>query len=331
MQPPPNAHADPSPQQVPQGQRTPEPPSQLYPKPRQQSQPTPLPLTRAQAIEQGWSPWQMRRGELVHAARDTYLPPGDNHDLITRARGVLLTMPPGSLISHDSAAQIWGVDLPRAAESELVHVVAPRASRPKHRADRVVHEAVRLTPADADIVEGVAVTSPARTWWDLATILAPADLLAVTDQMLRSWAPRVLLQRMLSEHTGDRGAVSARRALRYGDSRAESRMESVLRWVLIEGGLPVPELQHMIVDATGHFIARVDLAYPTQMIAIEYDGAIHRESDVFVADLRRQNQLIAAGWTVLRFSGSDVLAHPAETVSQVLDARLTAVRRSAAS
>jgi len=289
-----------------------------------------LPLTRAQAIERGWSPWQVRTGELVHAARDTYLPPGEHHNILTRARGVLLTAPPGSLISHDSAARIWGIDLPRAAESELIHVVTPRAVRPKHRADRIVHEAVRLGPADSDLIDGVAVTSRARTWWDLAVVLAPADLLAVTDQLLRSGIPRVLLEQMLAEHKGDRGTVRARRALRYGDPRSESRMESVLRWVLIEGGLPAPDLQHVIVDAHGHFIARVDLAYPRQMIAIEYDGAVHRDPGVFAADLRRQNQLVAAGWTVLRFSGSDVLAHPANVVCHVLNARRSAVRRLAA-
>ncbi|MDQ3714886.1 MAG: hypothetical protein M3381_02410 [Actinomycetota bacterium] len=91
--------------------------------------PLPLPITRAQAIEQGWSPRQLRTGTFLHVARDTYLPMGDDHDLITRARDVLLTMPPGSLISHDSAARIWGIDLPRATESELLHVIAPRGDR----------------------------------------------------------------------------------------------------------------------------------------------------------------------------------------------------------
>lgn len=286
----------------------------------------PSPLTRAQAIEQGWSPWQLRTGELVHVARDTYLPPGEEHELMTRARGVLLTAPPGSLVSHDSAARIWGLQLPHAAESELIHVVTPRAVRPKHRADRIVHEAVRLGPADADLVEGIAITSPARTWWDLATVLAPADLLAVTDQLLRTWSPRLLLERMLSEHVGDRGAVRARRALRYGDARSESRMESVLRWLLIQAGLAVPELQYVVTTQAGGFVARVDLAYPGMKIAIEYDGAIHRDSDVFVRDLRRQNQLVAAGWTVLRFTGSDVLSRPADVVAQVLAARVRTQR-----
>ncbi len=288
------------------------------------------PMTRAQAIGQGLTPWQLRQGALVHAARDTYLPPGEAHDLMTRARGVLLTMPTSSLISHDSAAQIWGIDLPRAAESVLVHVVTPRALRPKHRADRVVHEAVRLGPLDADCVEGLAITSPARTWWDLATVLGPADFLAVTDQLLRTWTPRVLLERMLAEHTGERGAVRARTALRYGDPRSESRMESVLRWVLIAGGLPAPELQFVVTDAEGRFIGRVDLAYPEHRIAIEFDGAVHREADVFARDLRRQNKLIAAGWTVLRFSGLDVLSRPAEVVNQVLAARKSAVRTRSA-
>lgn len=288
------------------------------------------PVTRAQAIERGLSPWQLRQGALVHAARDTYLPPGMDQDLLTRARGVLLTLSPQSLISHDSAAQIWGLQLPRSAQSALVHVLTPRALRPKHRADRIVHEAVRLGPHDADIVDGLAITSPARTWWDLATVLRSADLLAVTDQLLRTWTPRALLERMLIEHTGERGAVRARVALRYGDPRSESRMESVLRWVLIGGGLPAPDLQFVVKDANGSFVARVDLAYPELRIAIEFDGAVHREADVFARDLRRQNRLVAAGWTVLRFSGSDVLAHPEEVVNQVLAARLTAVRTRSA-
>ncbi|MDQ3716991.1 MAG: endonuclease domain-containing protein [Actinomycetota bacterium] len=100
--------------------------------------------------------------------------------------------------------------------------------------------------------------------------------------------------------------------------------------MLIESGLPTPELQHVVVDTTG-FIARVDLANPQHMIAIEYDGAVHRNSDVFIQDLRRQNRLVAAGWSVLRFSGSDVLSRPADVVSQVLQARLAAVRTRAAS
>lgn len=275
------------------------------------------PLTRKQALAAGWTPWQLRQGEIPRSVRDTYLPPRDSAGLLTRARSVLLTMPTGSMISHASAAELWGIELPRSAMSARVQVVARREDRPRHRPDRVVHEAVRLCAPDGAVVSDVAVTSPARTWWDLATMLSPPDLLAVTDQILRTWCSPLCLQEMLFRHTGERGAVRARRALRHGDPRAESRMESVTRWLLIESGLPTPELQYAVRDEYGHIVARLDLAYPRLRIAIEFDGAVHREAEVFARDLRRQNWLVSGGWTVLRFSGADVLGRPSYVVSQV--------------
>ena len=275
------------------------------------------PLTRSQALAAGWTPWQLRHGAIGRSVRDTYLPPGNPADLLSRARSVLLTMPPSSLVSHASAAVLWGIELPMAALSAKVHVVARREERPRHRPDRVVHESARLVANDAAELSGLAITSPARTWWDLATMLAPADLLAVTDQILRTWCSPQRLQEMLFRHIGERGAVRARRALRHGDPRAESRMESVTRWLLIEAGLPTPELQYPIRDQNGYVVARLDLAYPRLRIAIEFDGAVHREAEVFARDLRRQNMLVNAGWTILRFSGADVLRRPAGVVAQV--------------
>lgn len=275
------------------------------------------PLTRRQALAAGWTPWQLRHSAIVRSVRDTYLPPVDSANLLSRARSVLLTMSPGSLVSHASAAELWGIELPAAALSSRVHVVTCREERPRHRPDRVVHESVRLNSDDAALVSGLAITSPARTWWDLATTLAPADLLAVTDQILRTWCSPWRLQEMLGRHVGERGAVRARRALRHGDPRAESRMESVTRWLLIEAGLPTPELQYAIRDQDGYAVARLDLAYPRLRIAIEFDGAVHRQADVFARDLRRQNMLVNDGWTVLRFSGADVLGRPDSVVAQV--------------
>ena len=55
-------------------------------------------------------------------------------------------------------------------------------------------------------------------------------------------------------------------------------------------------------------------------VLVEFDGAVHREQGVFVQDLRRQNALVAAGWTVLRFSSADVLRRPEEVVAAILRA-----------
>ncbi len=49
-------------------------------------------------------------------------------------------------------------------------------------------------------------------------------------------------------------------------------------------------------------------------MVVEFDGDLHRERDVFVQDLHRQNRSVAAGWTVLRFTSADVLGRPDDVV-----------------
>jgi very-short-patch-repair endonuclease len=58
---------------------------------------------------------------------------------------------------------------------------------------------------------------------------------------------------------------------------------------------------------------------------VEFDGDGHWDRRVFVDDLRRQNGLVLAGWTVLRFSSADVLGRPAWVVETIRRA-LAAVR-----
>ena len=84
-------------------------------------------------------------------------------------------------------------------------------------------------------------------------------------------------------------------------------MESVLRWLIHEAGLPRPVLQYVIRDGLGRFLAQVDLAWPEHHVVVEFDGNVHRDRRVFVEDLRRQNGIVLADWRVLRFSSADVL------------------------
>jgi very-short-patch-repair endonuclease len=94
-------------------------------------------------------------------------------------------------------------------------------------------------------------------------------------------------------------------------------MESVLRWLILEAGLPLPELQHVITDASGAFLGRVDLAWPAAKVLVEFDGNVHRERRVFVSDVRRQNGLVLAGWTVLRFTSADVVGRPEWVIATI--------------
>jgi very-short-patch-repair endonuclease len=76
---------------------------------------------------------------------------------------------------------------------------------------------------------------------------------------------------------------------------------------------------YVVVDAEGRFVARVDLALLEVRLALEHDGqAVHDRPDAFVADRRRQNALVAAGWTVLRLTAADLRRDAAPAVAQVL-------------
>lgn len=233
-----------------------------------------------------------------------------------RLAAVLLNAPVGAVISHDSAAILWGLEIPLHRSDGRVHLIAATGSAVRNRADRYIH---RLPTEAAEItqLEEWPVTTPARTWRDLAAVLTEPALLAVTDQLLARLCTRDDLGRQLALRPSGRGSARARAVLPLGDRRAGSPMESVLRWLLHEAGIPAPVMQHVITDAARRFVGQVDLAWPEQRVLVEFDGDVHREREVFVKDLRRQNRLIAEGWIVLRFSSADVLGRPEEVVAEI--------------
>jgi very-short-patch-repair endonuclease len=94
-------------------------------------------------------------------------------------------------------------------------------------------------------------------------------------------------------------------------------MESVVRWLIHQAGLPAPVVQYEMRDAAGRFLGRGDLAWPEYRVLVEFDGDGHRDRRVFVQDLRRQNSLVVDRWTVLRFSGADVYGRPEAVVDEV--------------
>jgi len=184
---------------------------------------------------------------------------------------------------------------------------------------------LRRAPASilgTSIRRGVRVTSAVRTIADLACKLPLTDAVALLDTALhgrlvnggrlRDWA---------STHAGYRGVRRLKRALELADPAAESVMETRLRLLLVLAGLPHPRGQVSLRDDFGLFLARADLYYPDARLAIEYDGATHRES--LAADNRRQNRLINAGYRLLRFTAGDVLDTPAAVVSVVRRALAT--------
>jgi very-short-patch-repair endonuclease len=277
------------------------------------------PTTRSAVRASGLSERELRHPNVTRLSRDTYLPNVLRAELTGRLAAVLLTAPPGAAISHLSAADLWGLQIPlRDPADQRVHLTVPTASRAESRVDRRLYR-VPLDESSVVRRRSIPVTTPARTWRDLAAVLERPALLAVTDQLVHRLASPQQLHAELRARPGGRGAARAREVLPLGDARAESPMESALRWLVVAGGLPAPVLQFDVRDATG-FVGRADLGWPDQRVIVEFDGDIHRQREVFVRDARRQNRLIAAGWTVLRFTSADVFGRPEAVLAAIRQA-----------
>ena len=231
---------------------------------------------------------------------------------MTRLIAAKLRLPYAAVFTGPTAAWLHGLDF---APCSPIEAAVPRPSNTSKLVGVVVRRCT-IPVAETSIRRGLRVTSPVRTVADLACRLPLTDAVALLDAALHG---RVVKSGWLGDwaaaHTGYRGVRRLRRALELADPAAESVMETRLRLLLVLAGLPRPKSQVSLRDDFGVFLARPDLFYPDARLAIEYDGATHRES--FTADNRRQNRLIDAGYRLLRFTAGDVLDAPAALVSMV--------------
>jgi very-short-patch-repair endonuclease len=243
-------------------------------------------------------------GSWARVFRGTYVRGGDPSDLQVRAAAAQLVLPEQAWVADRFLLWLLGIDvLPPGAP--VLEAVVPRLAVVPRRTGMRLRECL-VPPHDQDLLGELRILRPLRATADLLRLLPDAERLVVADAVLRSGVPVDALRSELVRHRGLRGVRFAHATLGRADARAESPPESRLRHVLLEGGLDVVP-QHDVHGADGRWIARVDLAIPALKIAIEYDGReVHERADVFVNDRRRQNALVAAGWTVLRFSAADL-------------------------
>ena len=182
-----------------------------------------------------------------------------------------------------------------------------------------------LPPEHRDVVDGLPVTSGPRTLLDLAATTSTQQLIELAAASVRL---RTCTLDDLATIVHARQRVRGRQRLEMaievlGDDGviARSDVEVGALWSLVEGGLPRPHVAYRVVDITGAFVAEVDLAYPEFRLAIEIDGyRWHSSPESKRRDEERQNRLVLAGWTVLRFSAGDVRSRPHLLVNAVREA-----------
>jgi hypothetical protein len=233
-----------------------------------------------------------------------------------RLRGLDLVCGSKVAVCLGTAASIHGFDI---EEPRDLHVLSPPNSRLRSQDGLVVH---RRECAPLVVVDGRRATTPAWTAVEVARGLRRPRALATLDAALRSGTcKRADLWRAAVEQAGRRGIVAVRDLIPLADPRAESPMESEARLAMIDGGLPIPELQYEVVDGNGE-LRRLDFAWRTQRVAVEYDGLDwHSDPEAMKRDRRRQLALLDIGWVVIAIIFDDVRHRPWEFVGRV-DAQL---------
>lgn len=275
-------------------------------------------VTRAQALDAGLSVAQIRgrleSGRWERVYRNVYRVTGAGHSELQSLLAAVLAAGDGAVASHRASAWLWGL-----TDELRLEVTVPRRRDPRLGVEVVVHRR-DLTSERPVIRRGVACTNPLRTVLDLgavghSSLVEQAIDRGISARLFTAAGLDAEVQR--SARSGRRGLAHLRRCLerRLADERrAPSELESRMARLVREHGLPLPEREYRLLDL-GY---RVDFAWPEVRVCVEVDGFAHHSSwEEFGYDRRRQNELVLAGWTVLRFTWDDVRHRPGAVAGAV--------------
>jgi len=262
----------------------------------------------AQAVKR-----RLRSGRLHRLHRGVYLV---GHRVAPEGAAELaavLACGDGSAVSHPSAARLWRLPAFRERSGPIHVMVAGRAVR--HRPGIVVHRVRVLAPRDVRRVDGIPVTSPARTLLDLAGLISFRDMeITLADARALGLVRDRDLREVVGRYPTQPGAGVLRRLFElhreHGLSRSEA--ERKLFALVTAAGLPLPKQNVRI----GNF--QVDLLWGREKVVVEVDGyAYHSSKRSFEQDRARDAQLAARGHTVIRVTWGQLGNQPEAVVARI--------------
>lgn len=233
--------------------------------------------------------------------------------VVVRARAALLVCPEGGVISHWTAARLWGGVVP---DNEWTHVSFMRDVH--FRVRGIKHHRFRHR-LDIKRWHGVPVTSPQQTFCHLARYLGLVDLVALGDRFVKKGrcTPADLVD--YADAWPGQCRHEALRAARLVRERVDSAPETAVRLLMVLAGLPEPQVNIPIHDADGNLRFRIDLGFEEVRFAIEYDGRWHDEEDQRQHDEERRTALSTEeNWTFLIVKAPDLYEQPEQLLARIV-------------
>lgn len=266
---------------------------------------------------------RVRRGAYVMGDAWADLSPNGRYAVLCRA--ALRQARADVALSHISAANEYGAPMWHLDMTQ-VHL-----TRTDHRAGRaeagIVQHRGRLQPGDLVHLDGVPTMSATRAALELTTVLDVEHALVEIDHLLhrKLTTPELLRERYASMTEWPR-TLTTDLVLRLADGRSESVGETRSRFLCWAQQLPAPIPNYAIYDAHGREIARVDLAWPTLGVFLEFDGRVKYEerrregesvTNCVLREKARESLICElTGWRCIRLVWAD-LYRPDETAARI--------------
>jgi very-short-patch-repair endonuclease len=288
-------------------------------------------LLTSRALEAGWPrrslTRKLREQGWVRLHAGAWAEPGSSPDLITRLRAVQLIRP-RLIVSHRSAAAIWGIETLRRSTGTPLEFIDP--GRTLHGGERGVRvRRMHVAPSEVTMIRhGLRLTGVRRTLTDLLRAGPRDDAVVAVESALGCRTVNGIrrppltdvaaLTASLKAKAGSPGTARASTWLRLCDPHAGSPAETIARLRLHDAGLH-PESQAELITPAGRRV-RLDFFFRAKGLAVEIEGyAYHGTRDSHRRDVARYNQILQCPEvrSLLRFTAEDVFHRPAYMIQEI--------------
>ncbi|WP_136611590.1 hypothetical protein [Sinomonas albida] len=273
-------------------------------------------FTIHEAAALGIEPRALRMADVRETSRGIFEPAsGPGVGVLDRVR-TQLSVQPDAWGSHRTAATIHGLWLPPSLDEHAQLHLSKPTHLPRIRRPGIVGHRVRILPGEVIQVQGLWVSSPARTWLDLAAEMTPATLIALGDQLIRQpragfegrttpYSTRAILLDLLRAHPKVKGVGRCKDALADMRVGSDSVPETLLRLSLVAHGFPEPDLQ-ILLDPSDPYSPSADQGYRNLKIALQYEGQHHELAEQQAKDRWRDARFARSGWATIHVVAADL-------------------------